>query len=171
MLYNKNMVTFDRKSLIESQNNRFSHLYNDINFYVLLGFTLTTVVVIVVTYFFSILIGLWIEAIMVFACAMYYMIMSFTKEKMYLGYYQQATEISVAVAENGLVIDEVTKLQEENNYLISYKNIYRVIEYNKYFIIMMKNEGRILLPNVVGTEELKECLKTKLGKDYRVVDR
>ena len=54
------MVTFDRKSLIESQNNRFSHLYNDINFYVLLGFTLTTVVVIVVTYFFSILIGLWI---------------------------------------------------------------------------------------------------------------
>ena len=109
------MVTFDRKSLIESQNNRFSHLYNDINFYVLLGFTLTTVVVIVVTYFFSILIGLWIEAIMVFACAMYYMLMSFTKEKMYLGYYQQATEISVAVAENGLVIDFCLTLLEQRS--------------------------------------------------------
>lgn len=165
------MVIFDRKSLIESQNNRFNHIYNDINFFVWLAFALTTILVIMITYFFTIVVGLWVEAIFTFCAAMYYLIMSFTKEKMALGYYQQALEISAVCTTNGVVFTETTKTQEKNDYMIAYENIYKVLEYNKYFIIMLKNEGRITLPNIKEATDLKNTLKDKLGNIYHSIDR
>ena len=69
------MVTFDRKNLIESQKNKLDRIYKDINFFVWLGWIITTIISIVVMYFFSIVAGLWFESVVVFCCAMYYMIM------------------------------------------------------------------------------------------------
>ncbi len=165
------MVIFDRKSLIESQNDRFNHIYNDINFFVWLAFALTTIVAVMITYFFTIAVGLWMEAIFTFCSAMYYLIMSFTKEKMALGYYQQAVEISAVCTVNGLVLTEITKSQEKIDYMIAYDNIYKVVEYNKYFIIMLKNEGRITLPNLSGAADIKNTLKDKLGNIYHIIER
>lgn len=165
------MVTFNRKSLIYSQINRFNHIYNDINFFVCVGFVLITIVAAVVMYFFSIMIGLWIVAIVSFGCALYYLILSFTKEKLMLGYYQQVLELNIVCTKNGIVINELTKTQQKNDYMIAYKDIYKVLEYNKYIIIMLKNEGRITLPNITKSQDLKTRLKSEVSDIYRVIDR
>ena len=60
------MVIFDRKLLIQSQNDKLERIYRDVNFFVCLGFILITIMVTVVMYFFSIVAGLWVEAVVIF---------------------------------------------------------------------------------------------------------
>ena len=97
------------------------------------------------------------------------MIMSFVRERMALGYYQKAKQIIVNYTKNGLVVKEVTK-ESEKDYLVAYNDIHRILEYKAYFVIMMKNEGKITLPNIVEADELKEQLKTQIGNAYLVVE-
>lgn len=163
------MVIFDRKLLIQSQNDKLERIYRDVNFFVCLGFILITIMVTVVMYFFSIVAGLWVEAVVIFCCSMYYMIKSFVRERMALGYYQKAKQIIVNYTKNGLVVKEVTK-ESEKDYLVAYNDIHRILEYKAYFVIMMKNEGKITLPNIVEADELKEQLKTQIGNAYLVVE-
>ncbi len=163
------MIIFDRKLLIQSQNDKLERIYRDVNFFVCLGFILITIMVTVVMYFFSIVAGLWVEAVVIFCCSMYYMIMSFVRERMALGYYQKAKQIIVNYTKNGLVVKEVTK-ESEKDYLVAYNDIHRILEYKAYFVIMMKNEGKITLPNIVEADELKEQLKTQIGNAYLVVE-
>lgn len=164
------MVIFDRKLLIQSQNKKLERVYKDINFFVWLGFILITIIVAVIMYFFSIIAGLWVEAVISFCCSMYYMIMSFVRERMALGYYQKAKQINVNYTKDGLVIKEITK-DSEKDYLVAYKDISRIFEYKGYFVIMMKNEGKITLPNSEEAEELKEQLKTLLTNAYFVIEK
>lgn len=71
------MITFSRKDLIKSQNSKLDRIYKDVNFFVWLGWVLTTIISVVVMYFFSIMIGVWLEALVMLACALYYLTMSF----------------------------------------------------------------------------------------------
>lgn len=163
------MVTFDRKNLIESQKNKLDRIYKDINFFVWLGWIITTIISIVVMYFFSIVAGLWFESVVVFCCAMYYMIMSFVKERMALGYYQKAKSITVSSIKKGLVFKQVIK-DDEKDFLIAYCDINRVFEYNTFIVIMLKSEGKITLPNVPEAEEIKQLLKDKLQSAYLILN-
>ncbi len=86
-----------------------------------------------------------------------------------MGYYQKAKQIIVNYTKNGLVVKEVTK-ESEKDYLVAYNDIHRILEYKGYFVIMMKNEGKITLPNIVEADELKEQLKTQIGNAYLVVE-
>ena len=88
-----------------------------------------------------------------------------------LGYYQQVLELSIVCTKNGIVINELTKTQQKNDFMIAYKDIYRVLEYNKYIIIMLKNEGRVTLPNITKAQDLKTRLKSEVRDVYRVIDR
>lgn len=161
------MIIFDRQSLIASQNSKLNHIYKDVNFFVWLGWGLVTLVVAMAIYFFSITIGLWMEAVVVFLCAMYYMIMSFVKEKMALGYYQKTKEIRVRWTKQGIAIKEFTKDAQIDS-LVGFTQIKRVTEYNHYIEIKLKNEGVVTLPNTDDCTELKEVLQNKLKSLYRV---
>ncbi len=163
------MVTFDRKSLIESQKNKLDRIYTDINFFVWLGWVITTIVSIVVMCFFSIVAGLWLEAVVVFCCSMYYMMMSFVKERMALGYYQKAKSITVSSIKEGLVFKQVTK-DDEKDFLIAYSDINRVFEHKTFIVIMLKSEGKITLPNLPEAEEIKQLLKDKLHSAYLILN-
>lgn len=164
------MVNLDRKILIKSQRYRFQHVYQDVNFGVWLAWGLVTLVAALIMYFFSINLGLWLEALTLFCCALYYLAMSFAKEKLELGYYQKILTLGVACSDSGLIMAERTK-QEENKYLVAYNQIRKAEEYNGYINIVLANEGRIVLPNTPELCDVKASLSKRLGKRYRVIDR
>lgn len=155
------MVTFDRKNLIMSQCARLDRMYKDINFFVILLCTIVTIVSIVAMTFFSIAVGLWIEAVVIFISAMYYMIMSFIKERMMLGYYQKAKYIDVNATIEGLVLKQVMR-DSEKDYLVNYNEISRVIVNNDFFVICLKNEGKIALPNTIEAHKILNVLREQL---------
>ncbi|MDE6968037.1 MAG: YcxB family protein [Clostridia bacterium] len=164
------MITFDRQQLIKSQNDKFNRVYMDINFFVWLGWGLTTVMVAVIMYFFSINVGLWLEAFVLFGCSIYYLLMSFVKERVALGYYQKVKEIQMDITSDGIVLKEIFK-EDEIDYLISFNEIYKVVEYKNYFVIMLKNEGRIVLPNSDDITDLKTTFKNRIKSRYHVYER
>lgn len=161
------MVKFDRKQLINSQSSKLNKIYKDTNFFVWLGWSLITVVIIVIMYFYSINIGLWIEAVVTFGCAMYYMIMSFVKERIFLGYYLSVNEIEIFAIKDGVAIKEVTN-EQTNDFLVSYEQIAKVIEYKNYIVIKLKDEGCVTIPNTDEATEFKTALSNKIKSRYHV---
>lgn len=163
------MIKFNRKDLINSQIDKLERIYKDVNYFIWLGWVIATIFASVVMYFFSIMGGLWFEAVVVFSCAIYYLIMSFVRERLYLGYYQNAKEIQIDWLAEGIAIKELTK-ENEFDYLVAYSQIYKIIEYKKYFVILLKNEGRITLPNIEQAQQLKTELKNNIGNRYFVYE-
>lgn len=162
------MITFSRKDLIKSQKSKLDRIYKDVNFFVWLGWVLTTIISVVVMYFFSIMIGVWLEALVMLACALYYLTMSFVRERMNIGYYQTAKEIQIDIIETGFAIKEITK-EDKFEYVLTYDQIFKVVEYKGYFSISLTNEGMITLPDCPQAEELKEELKRNVKNRYFVL--
>lgn len=161
------MITFSRKELIQSQNSKLDRIYKDVNYFIWLGWILITIISLVVMYFFSIMIGLWLEAVVLLSCALYYLTMSFVRERMNIGYYQSAKEVQIDIIKTGLAIKEITK-EDSFDYMLSYEQIYKVVEFKGYFSIFLTNEGRITLPNCPQADELKDVLKKEIKNRFFV---
>lgn len=161
------MITFSRQSLIQSQQELFLKNYKNINFFIWLLGICTTIVSAVVVWFFSIALGLWLQAAVLFGSAIYYLLMSFIKERVLIGYYQRAKQLTLMLDKDGLAIHEYF-LNEERIYFALYSNIYIVREFEKFIIIKLENEHFLTLPNTKEGKEFFEGLQKLLGNKYKL---
>lgn len=160
------MITFFKESLINSRYENFKKNYNIANFFVWLFLVCTTIISIVMLWFFSISKGLLLQSIALLFCAIYYCTISIFKERLLNGFYQKVTKLSISADKKGLTIQEVFE-KDAKSYFVFFNEIVKIKEFSKFITIKLKDKHFLILPNTKDGKEIFNTLERTLNKNYK----